>query len=63
MMSARLRWIEALEILPNGPERDLLRAAGAAINHPTQAALLTLCAAVDALVDKVIEAHPIEKAS
>lgn len=63
MMSVRFRWMEALEILPNGPERDLLRAAGMAIHHPTPAALLTLSAALDEVVNKIIEAHPIERAS
>lgn len=63
MMGVRLRWVEALEILPNGPERDLLRAAGMTIQQPTPATLLTLSEAVDALVNKVIDTHPVEKAS
>lgn len=60
MAACRMRWMEALEILPEGPERELLRAAGHALTSTEQMAMVRLGSAVDAVVDKIIAEHPIE---
>lgn len=58
----RLRWVDALECMADGPHRDLLHAVGRVLTRPTDRALTDLGHAADAVVSLIIDAAPIDVA-